>query len=61
MNKVYTVYIPYPQTLVFSVEAESPEQAIEIAQQVGSIENSSISGMVDKPIAVLSKDEKASK
>lgn len=60
-KKVYTVYIPYPQTLVYSVEATSPEQAIEIAQEIGRIENCSMGGMADKPYAIESTDEKASK
>lgn len=60
MKKVYTVYIPFPQTLVYSVEACSPEEAIEIAQRIGIVENSTIGGMIDEPKAVLNQDEKAS-
>lgn len=61
MKKVFEVHIPYPQTLVYFIEAETSEQAIEIAKTAGIVEDHSIGGMAQEEKAFIREDFKVSK
>lgn len=58
MKLVFEVHIPYPQTLVYFVEANSPDEAIEIAYTPGVVESHSIGGCIAKPVAYPMPDHK---
>lgn len=48
--KKFEVFLPYPQTLVYIIEAETAEQALEKAETPGAIENHSLGGLMVREV-----------